>query len=252
LPTVCGAVIARDAEKTIGRCLRSLEWADSRLVVVDDRTRDGTAETSARCGAKVEIRPFVDYGRQRNSALQLASCDWVLFVDADEVVPESLAEEVQLAISEGPAAISGYWIPRRNILFGRTVDYAGWSPDYQLRLLRRGMASYRSDKSVHELVDLKGDAGYLRNRLIHHNYETVRQFRSRQRAYSSMEASDMFRRGVRVRPQNYLLQPWRQFWRRYVSLKGYRGGLLGLFLSTLLAYYEFRTYLELRSLWRAR
>jgi (heptosyl)LPS beta-1,4-glucosyltransferase len=247
---VCGAIIARDAERTIGHSLQSLDWTDSLLVVVDDRTRDGTADISARCGARVEIRPFVDYGRQRNLALQLADCDWVFFVDADEVVPPSLAEEIRGVTSEGPAEVSGYWVPRKNILFGRTVDYAGWSPDYQLRLLRRGAASYRADRSVHELVELDGSAGHLRNRIIHHNYSTLRQFLSRQRTYSSMEATDMLARGVRIKPHNYLLQPWRQFWRRFVLLQGYRGGPMGLFLSVTLAYYEFRTYRELRSLWR--
>jgi (heptosyl)LPS beta-1,4-glucosyltransferase len=251
LATICGAIIARDSQETIARCLRSLDWADCRLVVVDDRTVDSTAQVSDRLGARVEIRPFVDYGRQRDAALQMASSDWVLFVDADEVVPVPLAEEIRQAVSEGPEEISGYWIPRQNILFGRTIDYAGWSPDYQLRLLRRGRASYRMDRSVHELVELQGEAGYLCSKLVHYNYATLREFLARQRAYSSMEAADMYRRGVPVRARNYLLQPWRQFWRRFVTLEGYRGGFMGMFLSALLAYYELRTYLELGAHWRS-
>ncbi len=250
MPTICGAVIARDEEERIDSCLESLAWADSLLVVVDDRTVDGTAARALRHGARVEVRSFADYARQRNAALQLADSDWVLFVDADEVVTPELAGEVRRVTSSGPPENSGYWIPRRNILFGRWIRHAGWSPDYQLRLLRQGRAHYREDRSVHELVELAGSAGYLSNPFVHHNYSTLAEFLSKQRVYAAMEAADRFRRGVRIRPQNYVLQPWREFWRRYVLLEGFKDGGLGLLLSALLAYYELRTYLELRSLCR--
>ncbi len=252
MTTLCGAVIARNAALTIDRCLASLTWADSLLVVVDDRTVDATAEIASRRGARVEVRSFTDFARQRNAALQQAGSDWLLFVDADEVVPEELALEVRAVIDEGAPSTSGYWIPRKNILFGRWVRHAGWSPDYQLRLLRVLDARYREDRTVHELVDLKGEAGHLQNTLIHYNYSTLAEFCTRQRFYASMEAVDMSRRGIRVKPQNYLLQPWRQFWRRYVTWEGYKDGGIGLLLSSLMAYYELRSYLELWSLRRGK
>ena len=250
MTTICGAVIARDEEKNIERCLLSLKWADSMLVVMDDRTIDATASIAERCGAAVEVRTFLDYARQRNSTLEAARSEWVLFVDADEVVPSELASEVR-RVTASTAPDAGYWIPRKNILFGHWVRHAGWSPDYQLRLLRKDSARYHEDRTVHELVDLDGEAGYLNNVLVHYNYDTLRQFLVKQRVYASMTAADMYQRGIRVKPQNYLLQPWRQFWRRYVLLQGYRDGWLGLLLSALLAYYEFKTYLQLRVLWKS-
>ncbi len=249
MATVCGAVIARDEERNIDRCLESLAWADELLVVVDDRTIDATAERAARRGARVVIRRFDDYARQRNAALRSARSDWVLFVDADEVVTAELAEEVRRVVEENRSGLSGYWIPRKNIILGRWVRHAGWSPDYQLRLLRPAEASYREDRTVHELVDLRGEASRLAGSLLHYNYATLGQFLAKQRVYAAMEAADMHRRGVRVKLRNYLLQPLRQFWRRYVTLRGFRDGGLGLLLSALLAYYELRTYLELRALW---
>ena len=250
MATICGAVIARDEEKNIERCLQSLKWADSMLVVMDDRTIDATASIAERCGAAVEVRTFRDYARQRNAALEAARSDWVLFVDADEVVTPELASEVR-GVTAGGGVSAGYWIPRKNILFGRWVRHAGWSPDYQLRLLRRDSAHYQEDRTVHELVDQNGEAGYLNSVLVHYNYDTLRQFLVKQRVYASMTAADMHRRGIRVKPQNYLLQPWRQFWRRYVLMQGYRDGWLGLLLSALLAYYEFKAYLQLRVLWKS-
>ncbi len=249
--TICGAVIARDEASNIKRCLRSLAWADSLLVVLDHRTVDATAALAEECGARVVVRTFEDYARQRNAALQLAGADWLLFVDADEVVPPELAKEIQ-SIVQRPDSAPGFWIPRRNILFGHWVRHAGWSPDYQLRLMRTDRARYREDRTVHELVDLDGQPGHLTNALVHYNYATIGQFLAKQRVYSAMESEDMLRRGVRIKPHNYVLQPWRQFWRRYVTLRGYRDGWLGLLLSLLLAYYELRTYLNLRRLWRNR
>lgn len=247
---ICGAVIARDAAATLGRCLRSLAWADALLVVVDDRSADATAQVAELHGARVETCPFVDFAHQRNRALAMAEAEWLLFVDADEVVTPELADEVRAVTGAQQPSAAGYWIPRKNILFGRWIRHAGWSPDYQLRLLRRADARYREDRIVHELVELRGEAGYLSSPLIHYNYATFGEFRARQRRYASLEATNRFCRGVRIKPQNYLLQPWREFWRRYVTLRGYREGGLGLLLSATLAYYEFRTYVELRSLWR--
>ena len=105
---------------------------------------------------------------------------------------------------------------------------------------------------MHELVDLGGEEGYLANPFIHYNYATISQFLAKQRVYCAMEADDLFSRGLRARPHNFLLQPWRQFWRRYVTLCGYKDGRLGLMLSLLLAYYEFKTYVRLASLGRSR
>lgn len=251
MSTVCAAIIARDAADTIERCLLSLQWADSLLVVVDDRTRDATAELARSIGARVELHGFEDYARQRNAALRIADSDWVLFVDADEVATPELAGEVRCITGLYEGAAPGYWIPRRNIILGRWVRHAGWSPDYQMRLLRRADASYREDRIVHELVDLKGQAGYLRNPLLHYNYSTIGEFMGRQRHYARMEAVNRLQQEVRIKPQNYILQPWRQFWRRYVTMEGYREGWLGLLLSALLGYYELRTYLDLRALQRS-
>ena len=194
---ICAAVIARDAANTIEACLLSLSWADDLLVVVDDRTTDDTGKLAAACGARVTLRKFKDYASQRNAALAIAEGDWVLFVDADEEVPPALASEIRSLVDVVDTRMAGYWVPRDNILFGRSFRYAGWYPDYQLRLLRRGRATYRTDRSVHELVLLDGESGHLSSTIVHHNYDRLSQFVSRQKVYAGMEAADMFKRGVR-------------------------------------------------------
>lgn len=248
--TLTAVVLARNEAATIERCLAGLTWADELLVVVDAATTDDTAARAAARGARIVTRPLLSFADQRNAALEQARGDWVFFVDADEVVPPDLAAEVQAAIA-APGDIAGYWIPRRNFICGRWVRHAGWYPDEQLRLLRRGRARYDERRLVHEVVLLDGPAGHLSEPLVHFNYTSLAQFRRKQARYAELEARALYLQGVRPRLHSLLLQPWREFRRRYITLAGYREGWLGFQLSALLAWATFRTYWRLRQLWRA-
>jgi hypothetical protein len=170
-------------------------------------------------------------------------------VDADELVTPELAAEARSATSAAGES-AGYWIPRRNIICGRWVRHAGWYPDDQLRLLRRGRARYDERRPVHEVVLLNGPAGRLTEPLIHHNYADLAQFRRKQALYSDIEARALRRQGVRPRVRSLVTQPLREFLRRYVILHGYKEGLLGFQLAALLALTTFSTYWKLLRLSR--
>jgi hypothetical protein len=236
-PTVTAAVIARDEERSIGECLASVAWADERLVLVDAATVDGTRDVARQRGARVVQRAFDTFAGQRDAALGLASGDWVLFVDADERVSPALRHEI-LARVRQPGQCVGFWIPRHNVLMGRVVRHAGWWPDYQLRLLRQGHARYDPRRVVHEVPLLDGPAGYLSEPLLHLNYASLAEFFAKQERYTRLEARRWlatYRRRPRLR--SLVGQPLREFWRRYVTLEGYREGGLGLVLCLSLAWY---------------
>jgi glycosyltransferase involved in cell wall biosynthesis len=236
-------ILTLDEAAHIIPCLESLAWAD-RLVVLDSFSRDGTAELARQWGSEVLTHPFDNYAQQRNYALSAVSTDWVLFVDADERATPELAAEVRSAM-KGP--IRAWEVPRHNYIFGRLTLGGGWYPDYQLRLVRRGFAQY--ERPVHEIGVVDGPVGRLSQPLIHLNYQDVAHFRRKQRAYVKVDAYALYQRGVRPRPYTPLLQPMRQFWWRFVSLRGYRDGLHGLRLSLFMAYYEWRKVRELQRLW---
>ena len=240
-------VLTKNEERNIVECLEGLRWADE-ILVLDSGSEDTTVPLAGSLGARVERRPFDNYPRQRNAALELAQGQWAFFVDADERVDEGLAEEAQEAIGRGEEV--GFWIPRRNYIFGRWIRHAGWYPDYQLRLFRRDRGRYDERREVHELVLLDGPAGYLENPLIHYNYDNLAQFIERQERYTQIEAEYLYREGTRAKARSVLVQPWREFWRRYISLSGYRDGAYGLLLSLLMGYYEGVKYLKLRRLQR--
>jgi glycosyltransferase involved in cell wall biosynthesis len=223
------------------------------VVLVDDRTTDATATIARRYTERVHLGPFTSFPQFRNRALELAPTAWVLFVDADERVPAALAAEVRAAVARAAAdGTAGYWVPRRNRICGRWMRGAGWSPDYQLRLLRRETARFPPAALVHEVPALEGPVGYLRQPLVHYNYDSLAEFVAKQRHYAALEARTRWRRGETVRPRAYLGQPLREFWRRFVTLGGYRDGGLGLLLALYLAYAAWQRTRALRHLWRAR
>jgi hypothetical protein len=239
------AVIARDEERMLGDCLASLAFADERLVLVDSRTLDRTREVARMHAARLEERVFENFAAQRDAALALARGDWVLFVDADERVSSGLRGEVLRTIA-APGAHRGFWIPRHNYLMGRVVTHAGWFPDYQLRLLERRAAHFDPLRPVHELALVDGPLGYLSEALVHFSYVTLGEFVRKQERYCVLDAEGWLATYGRPRVRALLGQPLREFWRRYVTLEGYREGGLGLLLSAILAYYAARSMLVAR------
>ncbi len=243
-PTITAAVITRNEAAHIQHCLASLAWADDRLVM-DSLSTDATVVLAQAAGARVLQRQFDTYARQRNATLDAATGDWVVFVDADERVSPELGREVRQAVAAADDATAGFWLPRRNIILGRWVRHAGWWPDEQLRVLRRGRARYDESQDPHEVVVLDGGSARLTEPLIHLNYTSVGQLFEKQDRYARREALTLARQGVRPLPHRFVTQPVREFLRRYVQLEGYKEGPLGLLLAFVMAWYRFRVYTHL-------
>jgi (heptosyl)LPS beta-1,4-glucosyltransferase len=240
-------ILTKNEEHNIADCIESVRWADE-VVVFDSFSKDRTVEIAQELGAQVIQHPFRNYAEQRNAALEAVESQWIFFVDADERATPELATEVWQAIEDETKA--GWWVPRHNYIFGRLTRHAGWFPDYQLRLLKRGHARYDPAREVHEVVILDGQEGHLKNVLIHYNYENLPQFLERQNRYTDYEARILYEQGIRPKWRNFILQPLREFRRRYVSLQGWKDGFHGLLLCGLMAYYNFVMYVRLRRLWR--
>lgn len=250
-PTLTAAILAVDELHLIAGCVASVAWADDVLIVLDDRATAELESAAVATGARVVRSRFESFQRQRNRALELATGQWVLFVDADERVPPALAAEVrQRLAATGPHA--GFWVPRRNIIAGVWIRHAGWWPDHQLRLLERSRARYEVSGVVHEVAELDGPSERLSEPLLHLNYESMEQFRAKQRRYARLEAETLSARGVRARPHNLVLQPIREFRRRVVELEGIKHGPIGVRLGLEMALASFQTYRELLRLTRRR
>ena len=250
MSTLAAIVLTKNEEPHIGACLDSLAWVDRR-VVFDSLSTDRTCDIAREHGADVIRHPFGDYASQRNAALDAVSADWIFFVDADERATPELADEVKMILAQAGQGIVGWNVPRHNYLFGKLTRGAGYWPDYQMRLLMRGCARYNRPAS--EIVELEGPSGYLKNPLIHYNYESIAQFHQKQTFRIDFEATNLYRQGAKSRFYTPYSMTVKHFWWRFVSLKGYQDGLHGLRLSWLLAYYfGYRYYRRLAEMWRAK
>ena len=233
-----GVVLTLNESEHITDCISSLKWVDE-VVVFDSYSTDDTIGLALAAGATILQHQFENYGAQRNAALSMIDAEWVLFVDADERVTPELAEETRSKLDQSER---GWWVPRHNYIFGKLTKGAGWYPDHQLRLLHRDSAHYDSTRPVHEEVILEGKSGYLQHPLIHYNYRDVSQFHEKQKKYARFEAGIRREAGLSAKVWTYFTAPMRQFWWRFVTLRGHQDGLHGLRLSLLMAYYEHMTW----------
>jgi (heptosyl)LPS beta-1,4-glucosyltransferase len=246
--SVAAIVCARDEEHNIVDCLDSLAWCDQRVVFLDSRSADRTAELARENGARVMVDTFENFAQFHNAAMDRVEAGWVFFVDADERATPALADEVR-KVTDGTYEEVAWAVPRHNYIFGRLTLWAGWYPDYQSRLLLRDRV--RWERPVHEVIVTDGPLGHLENPLIHYNYDDLPDFIARQERYSDIDAGILLEEGVHPRFYTPYSQAVRQFWWRFVTLRGVRDGLHGLWLSLLMAYYEAVKYRKLARLRRS-
>ena len=135
----------------IGAALRSLEFCDEIVVVVDARSADRTEEIARQYADKVLVEPFEDFAQIRNAGVRAANGAWILHIDADERITPALAREIRSVLASDPDVLA-FNGPTINFFWGRRMDHGGWSPMYQPRLVRREHASFSG--RVHESADV--------------------------------------------------------------------------------------------------
>jgi len=207
---------------------------------VDNGSTDKTAEIAKKYTTKIFTQKnnpaAIDL--QKNFGFTKATGDWILSIDADEEVSKELAGEIKEVIKK-KNEINGYWIPRKNIIFGKFIEHTGWYPDPQLRLFKKGKGKY-AKAHVHESLKLDGESVYLKQFLVHHHYESIAQFiRRTVDIYAPNEAQDYLDKGYQFSYFDAIRFPLNEFISRFFARKGYRDGFHGLILSFLMAFYHF-------------
>lgn len=233
--SVSVTIITFNEEQNIGRALESVQWADE-IVVVDSGSSDRTLEIARTYTDKVYVYDWPGYAAQKQRAVELASHDWVLSIDADEVVTPELKQEI-LRVLEHPAS-DGYYISRLNYYLGYPIYHSGWAPDYQLRLFRKDKGRWRG-AYVHESLHLDGVAGYLKSQLEHYSIQSLSAHHQRLDRYTTLAAEEIYSRGKSVGYGDLLLRPVATFLRNYVFKLGFLDGMAGLVVCYFSAYYVF-------------
>ena len=179
------------------------------------------------------LEEWKGFAAQKNSALEKCSCDWVLSLDADEVLSDELAKEVWELLENDPP-FDGYALPRRNLFLGRWMRFGGFYPDPKLRLFRRGAAEFEA-RPVHETIHFVGQAGRLKGDMVHDAYPTLAAYIAHMDRYSTLGAEQAVRTGKAGRAlpafvANVVLNPLATFVYNYFFRLGFLDGREGLLL----------------------
>jgi glycosyltransferase involved in cell wall biosynthesis len=231
--TLSVAMIAMNEEANLPRTLESVKSADE-IIVVDSGSRDRTIEIAQSFGAKTSCHAFGGHGEQKNVALDLCTMDWVLLLDADEVLTPGLQEEIKQTLA-GEPKFDAYWIPRLNLIMGRWMRHGGFYPDHKLRLFKRGVARLSEGVGPHSTPQFQGPRGKLKHDMLHYAYPDLTVYLEHMNRYSSeiaglLAANGRTSRSLPAFLWNAVLNPWATFVYNYIFRLGFLDGREGLLL----------------------
>jgi (heptosyl)LPS beta-1,4-glucosyltransferase len=235
-------ISAFNEEKKLPDCLESVKWAGD-IIVIDNSSTDNTIEIAKKYTPNVFSKEnSIMLNTNKNFGFTKAKHEWILNIDADERITPELAEEIKKIITDNTEKRSGYWIPRKNIIFGKWIRNSIWWPDYQLRLFRKGTGKF-PEKHVHEKIELEGETGIAEFPMVHLNYETISQFLYKMdKIYTENEAKNIINSGRELKWYDAIRMPVGDFLKTFFLQKGYKDGVHGLVLSFLQAFYAEVTF----------
>jgi glycosyltransferase involved in cell wall biosynthesis len=221
-------------EKNIRECLESVAWADE-ILVVDSFSTDNTLEIVRKYTDRILQHEYINSAAQKNWTIPQASHDWVLVVDSDERVTPELCNEISILL--GRASLKdGYWIRRKNFLFGKEIRHSGWGRDSVLRLFRKDLGRYQ-EKRVHAEVELK-NTDMLNGYLEHHTISSLTDWVNKINRYSSWKARDKYERGFTTPILHMVLRPPVRFIKDYILRLGILDGWRGFLIAAMSAFAE--------------
>ena len=235
-------IITLNEEANIGRTLESVRWADE-IIVLDSGSTDRTVSICREFTDMVVHQEWLGFGSQKNAAIDRATGDWVLSLDADEPIEQELAAEIR-AIMAFPGAHDGYRIPRKTYFLGTWIRHGGWYPDYNLRLFRKGKGRFE-ERAVHEAVKLSGTVGTTEHAILHYAYPDLASYLASINKYSSLAVDVMAKEGIpssKTTWVNIVFRPFFTFLFKYFVRLGFLDGKHGLMINLFHAYYVFSKY----------
>lgn len=212
--------------------------------MVDSGSTDKTVEVAKALGARVVFNPWPGYGKQKNFAQKQATHDWVLNIDADEIVPSELAQELQSVLSHDQAnghTFHAYSFPRKTFYLGRWIKHGGWYPDYKTRLVNRNYGQW-TEPSVHETLEFHGEAKVLKSALHHFTFSDIQDQILTNLNFSKLGFIDLRKKGQKASVLKLLGKPLGKFVETYFLKRGFLDGLPGFIISVNAAHSIFLKY----------
>lgn len=231
----------------IDQVLTNVQFADE-IIVVDSFSTDGTVERiKNRPKVKLIQRPFLNYTDQKAYAMNQASHDWVLFMDADERLTDKLKNEILVTINNEPKAVAYFFY--RTFMFGNKIlRFSGWQSDKNYRLFRKSKVSFTKDRIVHETLIVDGVVDVLKHKLIHFSYKDYADYKGKMIKYGQMKAQEELNKNYDPNLYHFVFRPFYKFLNHFVFRFGFLDGKKGIIISYLNALGVYSRYKELKKL----
>ncbi len=236
LPMISAVVLTHNSAATLSTTLKSLGFADE-LLVIDDHSTDETPMIAKSYNAQVTTHTLRDdFALQRNLGLQLAKGDWVLYVDSDEEVSESLAKEL-IQASRAHSDVVGYMIKRTDKLWGKVLQHGETENVRLLRFAKKDAGEWV--RPVHEVWQVKGLIGNFMSPLLHTPHPTVSQFLASISRYSTINAQHLYRQKTKIPLWHVVAYPVAKFFVNYVWRLGFLDGTQGAIVAIMMSFHSF-------------
>lgn len=240
---ISSVVITYNEEDNIKDCLESLKWTDE-IIVLDTASKDMTTAIAKKYTDKVIITENISYARKRNRGIDMASGDWILWIDADERVTADLKDEINSVINN-PDAYEAYLINRKSFFINKFIRHSGWYPDYTLRLFKKSAGIRFNEAAVHEKMVYPGKKSKLKSTLVHYTDRTFEHYISKLNNYTSLSAEELFDNNKKSSLIDIIFRPAFTFFKMYFLKLGFLDGYMGLVLCTLSGIHVFTKYSKL-------
>ena len=249
---ISALLITLNEEENIREVLDNISFADE-IIVVDSFSTDKTVELINQTPhIKVVQRIFKNYTDQKQFALEQAQNEWVLFLDADERMPEPLIKEVLEVVHSNGVTASAYYFLRTFMFKKSVLHFSGWQTDKNYRLFKKDKVKFSEDRIVHETLIVDGPSETLKNRLIHYSYKNYNDYKSKMIKYGKMKAKEEFEKGKKAYWYHFLFRPFYKFCNHYFLRLGILDGKKGIIICYLNALGVWSRYKELKLLTKAK
>ncbi|MEM9846847.1 MAG: glycosyltransferase family 2 protein [Bacteroidota bacterium] len=240
-------IITKDEAENIEACIQAALRVADEIIVVDSLSTDGTQQLCQILGATVIERPFEGYVEQKNAAVAAASFDYILSLDADEVLSETLIQSI-LAVKSNFIA-DAYEVNRLNNYCGQWIRHSGWYPDRKIRLFDRRKAKWGGGRLHEHIVLVAGaESAVLEGDLLHYSYKNIPDHLNRINRYTDIMALAAYEKGKAAGLEKVVFSPFLNFVKRYFLKRGFLDGYYGFVIAIMGSYYNFMKYVKLREL----
>lgn len=234
----------KNEEKNIRDCLESVKWADE-IIIVDQFSSDKTVEICKKYTEKIFQTDTGSFPTQKNFGIKKTIGDWILNMDADERISPELAKEIKSKIET--AEFEGFRARFKTYFLGRWIRHFGWFDYGGIRLFKG--KKYFTLTKYNEQIVMEGKVGFLKEPIIHYSYHSFTQYFEKVNRYTTYEAEDLFKRGVRIKPYTFcwyfFLKPVILTLRKYFLKGGYKEGIYGFLLAVFYFFFIFAIHAKL-------